>query len=97
LRKGVEVEDSLAYDEPPAWFLPTRETLGGALMWKGDFTTAEQVFRDDLLRNRRNGRSLFGLMESLKAQRKDYSIAQSEFEKAWKNADEKLTLRDLWQ
>jgi tetratricopeptide (TPR) repeat protein len=97
LRKGVEVEDSLAYDEPPAWFLPTRETLGGALMRKGDFTTAEQVFRDDLLRNRRNGRSLFGLMESLKAQRKDYSIAQSEFEKAWKNADEKLTLRDLWQ
>ena len=32
LRKAVEVEDSLAYDEPPAWFLPVREMLGGALL-----------------------------------------------------------------
>jgi tetratricopeptide (TPR) repeat protein len=97
LRKGVEIEDSLAYDEPPAWFLPMREALGGALMMKGDFAAAEQVFRDDLLRNRRNGRSLFGLMESLKAQKKDYSMAQAEFERAWKTADEKLTLRSLWR
>jgi hypothetical protein len=36
-------------------------------------------------------------MESLKAQRKNYSNVQSDFEKAWKNADEKMTLRDLWQ
>ena len=96
LRKGVEIEDSLAYDEPPAWFLPVRETLGGALMKQGDFAAAEQVFRDDLLRNRHNGRSLFGLMESLKAQRRDYSKAQTEFEKAWQSADEKIALQDLW-
>ena len=99
LRKAVELEDSLAYDEPPAWFLPVREMLGGALMKQGDFATAEQVFRDDLQRNRRNGRSLFGLMESLKAQHKDYaaSLVQREFADAWKNADVKLTIQDLWQ
>jgi Tfp pilus assembly protein PilF len=67
------------------------------LMQQGDFVAAEQTFRDDLIHNRRNGRSLFGLMESLKAQKKDYSKAQSEFEKAWKNADEKLSMQDLWR
>lgn len=99
LRKAVELEDALAYDEPPAWFLPVREMLGGALMKQGDFAAAEQVFRDDLQRNRRNGRSLFGLMESLKAQKKDYaaSMVQREFENAWKNADVKLTIQDLWR
>ena len=99
LRKAVELEDSLAYDEPPAWFLPVREMLGGALMQQGEFAAGEQVFRDDLRRNLRNGRSLFGLMESLKAQKKNYaaSLVQREFASAWKNADAKLTIQDLWQ
>ena len=98
LRKAVDVEDSLAYDEPPTWFLPVREMLGGALLKQANFPAAEQVFRDDLLRNRRNGRSLFGLLESLKAQQKDYAAAmiRREFESAWKNADAKLTIQDLW-
>jgi len=98
LRKAVEAEDSLAYDEPPTWFLPVREMLGGALLKQADFPAAEQVFRDDLRRNQRNGRSLFGLWESLKAQKKDYAAAmvQREFESAWKNADVKLTRQDLW-
>ena len=73
LRKGVEIEDSLAYDEPQAWFLQVRMWLSGALLEVGDNAGAEQVFRADLERNKRNGRSLFGLMESLKAQKKDYA------------------------
>lgn len=98
LRQAVEQEDALAYDEPPTWFLPVREMLGGALLKQGDFTGAEQIFRDDLQRNRRNGRSLFGLAESLRAQKKNYAAAmvQREFEIAWKNADAKLTVQDLW-
>ncbi len=97
LRKAVEIEDSLAYDEPPAWFLPTRQLLAGTLMYSGDYAGAEAVFRADLQRNRRNGRSLFGLMQSLKAQKKDYAAAlvQREFENAWKNADTTLKLEDL--
>ncbi len=99
LRQAVELEDSLAYDEPPAWFQPVREMLGGALIKQGDFAGAEKVFRDDLERNRRNGRTLFGLRESLKAQQKDYaaSLVQKEFVDAWKNADVKLSLQDLWR
>jgi tetratricopeptide (TPR) repeat protein len=98
LRKAVELEDALAYDEPPAWFLPTRQLLGGALFRSGDYTGAEQVFREDLQRNRRSGRALFGLMESLKAQKKTVAAAmvQREFDNAWKDADTKLTVEDLW-
>ena len=99
LRKAVEIEDSQAYDEPPTWFLPVREMLGAALLQGGDFSGAEETFRADLLRNRRNGRSLFGLQESLRAQQKDYAAAmvQREFEIAWKHADVKLTRQDLWR
>lgn len=98
LRSAVEMEDALAYDEPPAWFLSTRQLLGGALLKSGDSAGAEQVFRADLERNRRSGRSLFGLMLSLKAQQKAYAAAmvEREFASAWKYADTKLTAESLW-
>ncbi len=97
LRLAVALEDSLNYDEPQTWFVPVRVWLGGALMSAGDYAGAEQVFRADLERNKRNGRSLFGLMESLKAQKKDYaaSLVKREFDAAWKNADTPLKLEDL--
>jgi Flp pilus assembly protein TadD len=94
MQAAVTAEDALAYDEPPAWFLPVRESLGGALMANGRYAEAERVFRDDLERNRRNGRSLFGLMESLKAQRKTDAarMVEQEFQAAWKDADFKLSI-----
>jgi tetratricopeptide (TPR) repeat protein len=97
LRKAVEAEDALAYDEPPAWFVPPREALGGALLMSGKAAEAERVFRADLEKNPRSGRSLFGLLESLKAQGKTYpaQFVQREFETAWKNADTQLKLEDL--
>lgn len=94
LRSAVELEDAMAYDEPQAWFLPVREALGAALMRSGDYAGAEQVFRADLEKNRRNGRSLFGLMEALKAQKKNHEsmLVRQQFDAAWKNADTKLAL-----
>jgi tetratricopeptide (TPR) repeat protein len=97
LRKGVEIEDSVGYDEPPAWHLPTRESLGGALLRNGHYAEAERVFRADLERNRRNGRSLFGLMGALTSQNRLYEAAlvRQEFESAWRHADTPLRLEDL--
>jgi tetratricopeptide (TPR) repeat protein len=97
LRQALETEDSLAYDEPPAWFLPVREMLGGALMKSGNYVQAEQLFRADLERNKRNGRSLFGLLQSLKAQKKDYAaeMVRREFETAWAAADTKLSIESF--
>ncbi|MFN2531514.1 MAG: hypothetical protein ABR555_09480 [Pyrinomonadaceae bacterium] len=96
LREAVQIEDQLAYDEPPVWFHPVRELLGGALLRSGDPVAAEQTFRDDLARNKNNGRSLFGLAQSLNAQKKtrEAAVVQQQFEKAWKNADTKLSLAD---
>lgn len=97
LQKAAEAEDTLNYAEPPGWYLPVRESLGGLLMMTGAYAEAEKVFRADLERNPRSGRSLFGLQESLKAQGKTYAahMIQQEFETAWKNADTKLRMEDL--
>jgi tetratricopeptide (TPR) repeat protein len=96
-KKAVEMQDSLNYDEPPYWLCPARESLGGALLLDGQYGEAEQVFRADLARDPRNGRSLFGLLESLKEQNKkaDAAWVQQAFEAAWKNADVELRREDL--
>jgi tetratricopeptide (TPR) repeat protein len=97
LKQATEVQDSLNYHEPPDWFFPVRESLGGALLLNHEYKEAEQVFRDDLERNPRNGRSLFGLHESLKAQGRKFDAqwVQREFETAWKNADTQLGVEEL--
>jgi hypothetical protein len=95
-RKAVTAQDALNYDEPPGWYYPVRESLGAALLMNGQAAEAEDVFRADLRDNPRNGRSLFGLLESLKAQRKEgASLVEREFERAWKNADTKLKIEDF--
>jgi tetratricopeptide (TPR) repeat protein len=97
LKKAVEVEDSLNYTEPADWIMPVRESLGGALYLSGDYAGAEKVFRADLEKNPRNGRSLFGLHECLKAQgnKSAAQLVQREFQAAWKNADAQLRMEDL--
>ena len=98
MRQAVALEDALTYSEPPDWYYPpTRESLGGALFAGGEHAEAEKVFRAELERNRRNGRALFGLAESLRAQGKTYAAAlvRQEFERAWKNADTQLKIEDL--
>src|SRR5205823_963498 len=45
-KKAVEAEDALVYDEPPPWYYPVRESLGGALLRAGHASDAEAVFRE---------------------------------------------------
>lgn len=97
LRNAVATQDQLLYDEPADWYYPVRETLGGMLLEAGDAKAAEQVFRDDLERNPRNPRSLFGLAEALTRQKRNYdaSWVKQQFETAWKGADVELRVEDL--
>ncbi len=92
LTAAVTIQDTLKYGEPPDWFFPVRESLGGALLINGDAAGAEKVFRADLDRNPRNPRSLFGLQQTLKAQDKNYDagFVESEFRDSWKGADVKV-------
>ena len=96
-RRAVELQDKLAYDEPPAWYYPVRESLGASLLLSGDAAGAEEVFREGVRRSPHNGRMLFGLLESLKAQKKTDGTAwvEREFEAAWKGSELTLRIRDL--
>jgi tetratricopeptide (TPR) repeat protein len=94
LREAVAIEDGLPYSEPPIWHQPTRHVLGAVLLEAGRPTEAEEVYRQDLKVFRENGWSLFGLMESLKAQlHRSPEVAEVErrFEKAWRRSDVTLT------
>jgi len=96
-KKAVSAQDALAYDEPPAWYYPIRESLGAALLRAGNALEAEAVFRQCLRQNPRDPRALFGLMETLKAQKKMDAAqwVQHEFDASWKNPELQLHLEDL--
>ena len=97
LRQAVEAEKAVIYAEPPDWDLPSREVLGGMLLLNGDNAEAETVFRAEIAQHRRNGRALFGLIESLKRQNKATAaqMVQREFDQAWQGADTKPRVEDL--
>ena len=48
LRRSVELDDALPYDEPWGWMQPTRHALGALLLEQGRAEEAEAVYRADL-------------------------------------------------
>ena len=48
LRRAVELDDALPYDEPWGWMQPTRHALGALLLEQGQLEEAEAVYRADL-------------------------------------------------
>ena len=93
LHRAVLLEDNLIYNEPPDWHVPVRQSLGAVLLSAGRPAEAEAIYWQDLERNRENGWSLFGLLQSLRAQGKEEQAAAVEkrFRKAWKRSDVTLT------
>ena len=88
---AVAAQDALPYTEPPFWYYPTRQSLGQALLTAGKAPAAEEVYRKDLEDYKRNGWSLFGLIQSLLAQGKDAGDVQAMFDTVWSEADVTLT------
>lgn len=97
LGKAAAIQDRSGYGEPPDWFFPVRESLGGAYYRAGRFAEAERTFRTDLAQNPRNPRSLFGLMRTLEREAHNDEAAElrRQFELAWQHADTQLTMEDL--
>ena len=48
LRRSVELDDNLPYDEPWGWMQPARHALGALLLEQGQIEEAEAVYRADL-------------------------------------------------
>jgi tetratricopeptide (TPR) repeat protein len=96
-RRAVELEATLQYDEPPAWFYPVRQSLAAALLRNGQAKDAEAVFREAMDRRPRDGRLLFGLWQSLRAQQRAHEavLVEQQFKAAWKDATVPLRLEDL--
>lgn len=94
-KEAVRLQDGLTYDEPPAWYYPVRESLGGEYLRGRRFAEAEQVFREDLKRTPNNPRSLYGLREALAGQSKDAESVNRQFTEAWKAADVEVRTETL--
>jgi tetratricopeptide (TPR) repeat protein len=96
-RHAVELESTLQYDEPPPWFYPVRESLGAALLRDGQAREAEVVFRAAMEKRPRDGRLLFGLWQSLLAQKRESEavLVEQQFHAAWKDATVQLHIEDL--
>ena len=48
LRKSVELDDNLFFDEPWGWMQPTRHALGALLLEQGEVEEACRIYRADL-------------------------------------------------
>jgi len=92
LTRAAGQQDSLRYDEPPPWQQTARQSLGAALLEVNRPAEAETAYREDLTRFPENGWALYGLTQSLRAQKKsnDASAAEARFRKAWSKSDMKL-------
>ena len=93
LEKAVALQDQLQYTEPPPWYYPVRQSLGAVLLAADKAAEAEAVYTEDLKRNPRNGWSLYGLAQSLRAQgaTAKAQLVEKEFQKTWARADVKLS------
>jgi tetratricopeptide (TPR) repeat protein len=97
LRQAVALQDRLRYMEPPPWYFPERQALGAVLLRAGRPKQAEAVYREDLARNPGNGWALYGLAESLRAQKKRATAddVEAQFREAWARSDVTITASRL--
>lgn len=94
---AIEEADKLHFNEPPNWYYPIRQTLGAYYFQEGRFALAEEAFRNALQELPRNGRSLFGLWNSLRAQNKTDALywVEREIKEALRYSDRPLDMRNL--
>ena len=97
LETAVAIQDSLGYVEPPPFYFPVRQALGAVLLDAGRAADAEAVYRKDLEQHPKNGWSLYGLEQSVRAQgrKQDAAGLAERFRQAWANADVELNVATL--
>ena len=89
LRKAVELDEAMNYDEPWGWMEPARHALGALLTEQGRYEEALAVYEANLERYPENGWALHGLAECLRGLGRDDEAAgvDKRFAKAFARAD----------
>ena len=97
LRVAVDAQDRGPYGEPPPWYFPLRESLGGMLLRTGAAAEAASVFSACLERTPHDARALYGLAAAQQALGLSAEAANTDqlFKDAWAHADQTLSLADL--
>ena len=92
LRKAVQKDDELRYDEPWGWMMPIRHSLGALLVEQGFYKEAENVFTSDLLLHPHNGWALKGLATCyhMTGQHQKAMATEELFNESWKRSDIEL-------
>ncbi|MEM7512880.1 MAG: hypothetical protein AAF388_18270, partial [Bacteroidota bacterium] len=85
--RAVMIEDSMEYDEPEPIPFAARHWLGAAQMDMEQYEEAAQTYEEELADHPKNGWSLYGLREALKATGKDPKEVDERFQKSWARAD----------
>ena len=94
---ALQIQESLAYLEPPFWYYPVGQSLGAALLQAGKAKDAAAAFEASLERVPNNGWALYGLMKAQEAQG-DMAAAKAtraRFEQAWVGEETALDLARL--
>lgn len=97
MTEAVARQETIAYQEPPYWYYPAKQTLAAMTLKNGDAERAEQLFMETLVESPNNGWAYFGLAESFAAQndRNGAKLARSLFKRAWTGGQKPPTLDQL--
>ena len=92
LKKAVEKEAVVGYNEPPQYARPELEALGYVYIRAGKYEEAREAFNRELKLRPNSGHELYGIAQSYEAEgkREDAAKAYAEFLEAWKSADADL-------
>ena len=97
LEAAVALQDNLPYMEPPYWYYPIRQTLGGVLALKGEHQKARDVFRESLQKTPNNGWALYGLAQTYEKQgmKREAAAVEKHLARAWSGDRKRLDLSRL--
>jgi tetratricopeptide (TPR) repeat protein len=89
LRRAVELDERLNYDEPWGWMEPARHPLGALLTEQKRYEEAIEVYEANLKRYPENGWALHGLAEALRGvgRSEEAAAVQARFRAAWSDSD----------
>ena len=94
LKKAIEKEKEIGYQEPPQYGRPEFESLGYAYIRSGDYEQARAAFQDELKLRPKSGHALYGIARSYEAAGEKPAAARTyrEFLSAWQGADPDLPM-----